>query len=41
MLKGFGQIVIKCSKVLAKGISSLEEAWMQSSTLTNTQVVDF
>jgi len=25
-------------QVLAKGISSLEEAWMQSSTLTNTQV---
>merc|ERR1719209_1837052 len=25
-------------QVLAKGIWSLEEAWMQSSTLTNTQV---
>jgi len=27
-------------QVVAKGISSLEEAWMQSSTLTNTQVED-
>ena len=26
--------------MVAKGISTLEEAWMQSSTLTNTQVED-